>query len=178
MEQIAQPVEVASARATRTRFLVLLARAALGGVFIFMGLVKVADPVKFLQLIHQYPAMTGAWVNSVVLILPWVETLCGVAILLGVARRAAAIIAVGMLVAFTPLILMRGLEIYREAAGTLGICGVQFDCGCGAGSVALCNKMVENVVLTALALIIIFTRSKFLCLENTWGKNSSHRSGA
>ncbi|MCH7813807.1 MAG: DoxX family membrane protein [Planctomycetes bacterium] len=178
MERLAQPVEVASARATRARFLVLLARAALGGVFIYMGLVKVADPVEFLQLLHQYPAMSGAWVNSVVVILPWLETLCGVAILLGVVGRAAAIIAVGMLVAFTPLVAMRGLEIYREAAGTLSICDVEFDCGCGAGSVALCSKMLENAVLTSLALIAIFARSQFLCLQNLWTDRTAQQAGS
>ena len=152
-------------RADRTGIPLLVARAAIGVLFIYMGLQKIFQPFDFLRLMRQYQALPGGyWMNSVAVILPWIEMVCGAALLLGVAVRGAGLISAGMLAAFTPLIYARGLELYHAAEGTLTFCQVNFDCGCGAGEVFLCGKLAENVGLFVLALIAVVSRSRRFCL--------------
>jgi uncharacterized membrane protein YphA (DoxX/SURF4 family) len=143
----------------------LVARLVLGGLFVYMGAKKIGDPVHFLKLMRQYqalPASPPIFLNLVAVVLPWVEVTCGAAFLLGVALRGAGAVAAVMLAMFTPLIFLRGLELYHEAG--VAFCSVNFDCGCGAGRVFLCNKLAENVGLFLLALLVLFSRSRRFCL--------------
>ena len=149
----------------RTGVPLLVARLVLGGLFVWMGAAKIGDPVQFLKLMRQYqvlPMSPPQFLNAVAVILPWIETVCGAALLLGVAVRGAGLVSAVMLVLFTPLILLRGLELYHE--GGVSFCGVNFDCGCGTGVVFLCHKLAENVGLFLLALLTIFSRSRRFCL--------------
>ena len=163
-------------RADQTGIPLLLARVLLGALFIYMGLKKVADPIDFLKLMRQYKMLpAGYWMNSAALILPWIETLCGTALLLGVAVRGAGLILAGMLAAFTPLVLTRGLELYQAAEGSLTFCQVSFDCGCGAGVVLLCAKLAENVASFLLALIAVTSRSRRFCLSRLLLRRTARR---
>jgi len=159
-------------RLDRTGLPLLLARLALAAVLLIYGAVKIEDPVKFLKLMHQYrvvPDSAYAAMNTMAVVLPWIEVTCGTALLLGVAVRAAGVVAALLLAGFTPLILLRGLELYHGGAAS-SFCGVNFDCGCGAGNVYVCNKLAENVGLFLLALIPIFSRSRRLCLGALWDR--------
>lgn len=143
----------------------LLVRLVLGGLFTYMGLAKISNPADFLKLMEQYrllPTSMPYLLNMVAVVLPWVEALCGVALLLGVAVRGAGLVSAAMLVMFTPMILLRGLELYQETG--LSFCQVNFDCGCGAGVVFLCSKLVENSLLFLLAIVAIVARSRRYCL--------------
>lgn len=163
-------------RIDRTGVPLLLARLAIGIVFILMGWAKVQDPINFLKLMRQYRMMDEqtwyVFLNASAVIVPWLEIVCGVVLLAGVAVRPAGIISAGMLLAFTPLILKRGLELY-QADPSVGLCGVNFDCGCGAGQVYLCSKIAENVGLFLAALIVVFSRSRRFCLSNRWARRES-----
>jgi hypothetical protein len=44
-------------------------------------------------------------------------------------------------------------------------CTVKFDCGCGAGEVFICHKLVENTVLLLLAAWLLTGRGRQLCLR-------------
>ena len=63
-----------------------------------------------------------------------------------------------MLVPFTVIVLQRALAI--QAAQGLPFCAVRFDCGCGAGEVAICFKLVENTLLILLAALIVVARNE------------------
>jgi hypothetical protein len=57
--------------------LALLARWILGGIFVYMGLVKAAHPVDFLKLLRQYEIIESHLVlNSIAVALPWLEVCC------------------------------------------------------------------------------------------------------
>ncbi|MCP4593472.1 MAG: DoxX family protein [bacterium] len=154
-------------RLDRTGIPLLVARLVVGGLFVYMGIGKIADdPVHFLKLMRQYQALPTSWpvlLNMIAVVLPWIETVCGAALILGLAVRGAGLISAVMLAMFTPMILMRGLELYEKTG--LAFCNVSFDCGCGAGVVFLCSKLAENVVLFLLALVALFSRSRRFCLE-------------
>lgn len=132
-------------------------RWLLGGLFIYMGWSKAADPVEFLKAIRQYDLFVTPWLlNSVAALLPWFEVFCGALLVAGVAVRGTALVMAAMLVPFTLAILDRALEL--QAAWAVPLCAVKFDCGCGAGEVFACRKIVENSLWTALALWLTFTR--------------------
>ena len=141
------------------------ARWWLGIVFIYMGLHKaLPHPEGFLKLVRQYDMVTTPWLlNSIGAALPWFEVYCGVLLLVGVAVRGAALNLVAMLVPFTLIVLKRALAI----AATSGIpfCAVKFDCGCGAGEVFICAKLVENAVLLLLSAWLLTGGGRKLCLR-------------
>ena len=74
------------------RYVILFFRLVLGGVFIWAGVLKVSDPLGFAQSIANYRAFPLALAFFLALILPWVEIICGLFLILGVLRRASAVI--------------------------------------------------------------------------------------
>ncbi len=144
----------------------LLVRLIVGGLFVWMGSVKVADPINFLKLIHLYdmmPESPAYYLNGTAIILPWLEILVGWALLLGVFVRAASLTAALMLAVFTPAILLRALAIHA-AEGT-PFFQIAFDCGCGAGVVITWQKLLENTTLFLLVVYGVFSLSRRFCLS-------------
>ena len=141
----------------------VLARWWLGIVFIYMGLHKaLPHPEAFLKLVRQYDMVNNAVVlNMIGAALPWFEVYCGVLLLAGVAVRGAALNLVAMLVPFTLIVLKRALAI--AAASSIPFCAVKFDCGCGAGEVFICHKLVENSVLLLLSAWLLVGGGRRLC---------------
>ncbi|MHC4090953.1 MAG: DoxX family protein [Planctomycetota bacterium] len=144
----------------------LVARLVVGLLFLYMGTKKIADPFEFLKLMRQYKMLPAGYaMNLIAVVVPWVEAVCGAALLAGVALRGAGLISAGMLAVFTPLILIRGIELRSSVFSDLTFCQVSFDCGCGAGVVLLCNKLAENAGLLLLALVAVLSRSRRFCLS-------------
>ncbi len=132
----------------------MIARWLMGALFIYMGLSKALHPVDFLKLVREYDMVSQSLLlNLIASALPWFEIFCGLLLLTGVAVRSAALMLALMLVPFTLLVLKRALGI-AEADG-LPFCAVKFDCGCGAGEVFICRKLVENALLFALSLWLL-----------------------
>ncbi len=143
----------------------VLARWWLGCVFIYMGLHKaLPHPEYFLKLVRQYDMVTSPWLlNSIGAALPWFEVFCGLLLLFGVVVRGSALMLVAMLVPFTLVVLKRALAI--AAVSGIPFCAVKFDCGCGAGEILICHKLVENTVLLLLAAWLLTGRGWPLCLR-------------
>jgi uncharacterized membrane protein YphA (DoxX/SURF4 family) len=143
----------------------VVARWWLGGVFVFMGMHKaLPHPEAFLKLVRQYDIVTTPFLlNSIGAALPWFEVFCGLLLLAGIAVRGAALNIVVMLVPFTLMVLKRALVI--AAASGIPFCAVKFDCGCGAGEVYICHKLVENTVLLLMAAWLLIGGGRPLCLS-------------
>ena len=142
----------------------VLVRWVMGGLLIYMGLVKALDPVGFLKLVRQYDLVQSAvLLNSIAAALPWFEVFCGALLFVGVAVRGSALVLLAMLVPFTALVLKRALALH--AASTLAFCAVKFDCGCGLGEVYICHKLVENGLLMALSVWLLTGRGRALALR-------------
>ena len=91
---------------------------ALGLVFIVAALPKIADPPGFAKSIWAY-ALFPAWsVHAAALLLPWLELVCGLALVLGLWIRAAASWIAVLLLAF---ILSLSINLGRRHP---------VDCGC------------------------------------------------
>src|SRR5215468_9942110 len=128
----------------------LMARWLLGGLFVYMGLTKALDPAQFLKLVHQYQMVSSPLLlNSIASALPWFEVFCGLLLLAGVAVRGSALILLLMLISFSLIVLHRALA--NREASAIAFCAIRFDCGCGAGEVNICRKLLENSLLILLA---------------------------
>ena len=142
----------------------VLARWVLALLFIYMGARKAMHPEEFLKLVRQYDLVSSPiLLNSIAAALPWFEIFCGVLLLTGIAVRGAAVMLVVMLIPFTLLVLKRALAI--ADAQHLAFCMVKFDCGCGAGEVFICKKILENCLLTLLAAWLITGAGRKLALR-------------
>ncbi|MBN2290236.1 MAG: hypothetical protein JXQ83_12955 [Candidatus Glassbacteria bacterium] len=93
-----------------------------GVLFVAASLHKIASPLEFARVIHNYRILPGVLVNPAAVIMPWVELSCGVLLVLGRMRHVSASLLAGMIGIF---ILAVGFNLAR---------GLDFDCGCfGAG---------------------------------------------
>jgi uncharacterized membrane protein YphA (DoxX/SURF4 family) len=139
------------------------ARWLLAAMFIYMGVTKALHPEEFLKLVRQYGVMPSLPLNLAAATLPWFEIFCGLLLLAGVAVRGTALVLGAMLVAFSALVAWRAHGL--GAAGGLPFCAVAFDCGCGAGIVPVCRKLVENAALTGVAAWLAVAPQARLCLR-------------
>jgi putative oxidoreductase len=143
--------------------IVALARIMLGAVFLWLGTAKAIDPVGFLKLVRQFDLLRAPLaLNAVAAILPWFEIFCGALLVLGIKPRATALVQLILLAAFTTVVALRAVALYRSGAGPF--CALRFDCGCGNGEVLICLKLLENGALALLAALVASVRGHKLSL--------------
>lgn len=87
----------------------------LGGVFIVAGIFKVIDPGQFFRDIENYDLVPWRVVSVVIAFyLPWLEIICGLAVIARPFQAAALLILSGLLLIFTTALTLawgRGLDI-------------------------------------------------------------------
>ena len=144
-------------RLLSNEYLVLIVRIVLGCVFIVASIEKAANPASFITSIGNY-RLAGYDVAAVMAtVLPWIELLCGMALLFGVFTRGGALLSFAMLVVFTVAVtsaVIRGLDI---------------SCGCftqdpTVGKVGW-MKVGENILLIAASLFLLFSAGLKFSLE-------------
>lgn len=94
--------------------LVLGCRLVVGGVFIYASLDKLAQPQAFAEVIHHYRLTPFSLLHPSAHLLPVLEIVVGSALVLGLWRRGAALIAGILTVIFMAAItsaLIRNLDI-------------------------------------------------------------------
>jgi uncharacterized membrane protein YphA (DoxX/SURF4 family) len=142
--------------------LAVIARWALGALFIYMGLKKALHPEEFLKLTRQYDVVQSPfWLNTIAAGLPWFETFCGLLLVAGIAVRGTALTLVAELIPFTILVWHRAVVL--QAMRGLPFCAVKFDCGCGAGEVFICHKLTENFLLILVSCWLLAGAGRAFC---------------
>jgi len=133
------------------KYLLLIVRLFLGGMFIVASIDKIAAPDAFAANIVAYKLIPYAAVNIMALVIPWLELLCGIFIIGGVyLRGSSALISIllGVFIVAIVTALLRELKI---------------DCGCFGKEHATpvtWMKVVEDIGLLVLSLYIYkFSRS-------------------
>lgn len=135
----------------------LALRVLVGGVFVVAAADKLGNPEPFAQAIANYRLLPLQLVNGVAIVLPWVELMVGLMLLVGIRVRAAATVAVALLVIFTAALLsalVRGLDI---------------SCGCFSQTAAErlgWGRVVEDVALLMGALVVAVWAPQRWSLEN------------
>jgi uncharacterized membrane protein YphA (DoxX/SURF4 family) len=129
-------------------WLALPARLYLGGVFILACLHKIADPGAFALDVATYQFLPLALVNLFALVVPWVELVVGVMIVVGFRTRAAALIIVGLMLAFMVAL---GWALHLD---------LDMSCGCFASSGEAdpisAMTMLRDAGWLALGLYVLF----------------------
>jgi len=105
-------------QALASPWLTIRVQLALGIFFVAASLPKIVDPPSFAHMIHNYRIVPGALVNLMALTMPWIELLCGLALILGIWTAAARSLIAALLVTF---IIAISINLLRSNA---------IDCGC------------------------------------------------
>ncbi len=124
----------------RNKTVLPIFRLVLGGLFVYAGAVKVLDPLDFAQNIRNYQLVGQSLSFVAAIVLPWLEILAGLALILGVWTRGAALVVTGLLVFFivlTAVTMVRGLDV---------------DCGCFG---SLSRKSGWGVILEDLGMLVL-----------------------
>jgi len=138
-------------------WLSLIARLILGGVLIAAGALKAGNPAHAAMAVRAYQILPVTLANVLGYALPWVEMGAGLALVIGVAVKAAAILGGGLMLVFI-------IAIAQAWAR-----GLSIDCGCfgGGGAVApghtaYLQEILRDTGLTALAVYLFrFPHGKF-----------------
>lgn len=130
-------------------WLATAARLALGGVFVVAGALKIPDPAAAERAVRAYQLLPEVLVPPVAFGLPVLEIAVGLALLLGVYVRTAAIASAVLLVVFLAGVISAWSR------------GLQIDCGCfgdggvvPAGATAYPSEVARDVVLLIAALAL------------------------
>jgi len=105
-------------QALTSPWLAIRVQLALGIFFVAAALPKIVDPPSFAHMIHNYRLVPGVLVNLMALTMPWIELLCGLALILGIWTAAARTLIGALLATF---IIAISINLLRSNA---------IDCGC------------------------------------------------
>ena len=142
-------------------WLTIRVQLALGAIFVAAALPKIVDPPSFAHMIYNYRIVPGPLVNLMGLTMPWIELLCGLALILGIWRGTAASIIAAMLVVFMIAI---GINLAR---------GNVIDCGCFDVSAA--GKTVEERLSEMRFVFVRDTGMLLMCAQLWWAWHLERR---
>jgi len=118
-----------------------------GAVFVYAGIVKVDDPTQFALDISNYQIIPWSIGVRLAFYLPWLEIICGLALIFRRLYDGALLIALALIVVFI------GVTISAKARG------IDISCGCfgnASGNLTLTWHLVLNgCILAALAWLWI-----------------------
>ena len=124
-------------------------RLILGGVFIYASIHKIAHPADFARSIANYHMTPYVLLHPMALFLPWLEMVCGLALVSGFRMRGAAWILAVMLVVFIVAIASAMAQ------------GLDISCGCfdtGNGHKVGFSLIMQDSALLLATLILIYGR--------------------
>jgi uncharacterized membrane protein YphA (DoxX/SURF4 family) len=138
-------------------WLATVARLVLGATFVVAGSLKLPDPAAAVRAVRAYRLLPESLVAPVAYGLPMLEIVIGLALLVGVFVRTAAIASAVLLV------------VFLSAVGSAWARGLQIDCGCfghggavAAGNTAYPAEIARDVGLLIVALgLAWWPRSRF-----------------
>ena len=133
----------------RNGWLELVARWVLGTAFIYASCHKIIAPAQFAKVIYGYYLFPPLTINLIAIILPFLELFCGLALVLGIYPRSAALIINFLLTAF---IVALSINLIR---------GQEFDCGCFSFAekgytYSVRETLIRDIVFLGLGLLVIF----------------------
>lgn len=136
----------------------LAARWILGITFIYASFHKIIAPADFARILYGYDLFPGVLINLIAIVLPFVELFSGLALILGIYPRSAALIVNGMLLGF---IIALSINLVR---------GHEFDCGCfWSGQTEYTSSvellLVPDIIYFVLALqVFLYGRRRRACI--------------
>ncbi len=139
----------------------LLARLVTGGVWIVAGALKITEPDASIAAVRAYQLLPSSLAENVGLVLPGLELVIGLALLVGVFTRGAALLSSLLFVAFI------------IGIASVWVRGIEIDCGCfggggadpGAAS-AYPWEIARDAALLAASLLVVYVGRTRLALDS------------
>ena len=103
---------------TRPRFAWRILDVIIGGLFVYAGAIKALEPVRFATDIDNYKILPWTIAAGIAFYLPWLEILCGLAVILRKFYRG------GLLILLVAVLVFLGATIAAKARG------LDISCGC------------------------------------------------
>ena len=135
----------------------LASRWILGVTFIYASHHKILAPADFAKIVYGYDLFPAISINLIAIILPFLELFSGLALILGIYPRSAALIVSGVLLVFTVAF---SINLVR---------GHEFDCGCfslqtSGDSLSQGQMLVRNIAFFVLGLhVFLYSRPRRGC---------------
>lgn len=150
----------------------LLSRLVLGGLFVLSGYLKLGlpslgflptmQPRDFYFAIKKFEMGVGQPVMEIMTYsIAWTELLCGLALVVGLWARGAALVIAGLMLAFIGGIvslMIRGIEVKCTCFGALGVI-------CPSDAPMGACHLARNGVFFGLALVILLVGPGYLALD-------------
>jgi putative oxidoreductase len=124
---------------------VRLARLVIGATFVYAGVVKTLSPIRFMSDIHNYRLLPWSMAVALAFYLPWLEIVCGLALLTARLYRAAIVLLIGVNI------------IFIVASASARIRGIDISCGCFghlSNNLSFSWHLGLNMVLLVLLLAL------------------------
>lgn len=93
-------------------------RLILGAFFVVTGLLKLPEPIPFLNSIRNFHLIGDPWAGLLAMGLPWLEIFCGLGVIFRKLYAGSLVITAGSLLVFT------GVLVWAWSQG------LDVDCGC------------------------------------------------
>jgi uncharacterized membrane protein YphA (DoxX/SURF4 family) len=135
-------------------WLTIRVQIALGIFFVVASLPKLGDPPSFAHMVYNYRIVPGALINLMALTMPWIELLCGLALILGIWKDAARTIIALLLLVFIVAI---SINLMRNNA---------IDCGCF--DVTAAGKTHEERIADMHFVVIRDLGMLLMCAQLWW----------
>jgi putative oxidoreductase len=128
-----------------SRFVHVILHLLFGGVFMYAGALKAVDPGIFVMDVRSFDLLPDPYAAWVAMFLPWLEMICGQAVITGLLRKGGLLVLNASLVAFLIAIAIAWLR------------GIDVQCGCFGSSDASTSHLdliVRDVLLLALGVYL------------------------
>ena len=113
-----------------------------GGIYVYAGVLKAWDPPHFANDVLNYRLISYPLAIRVAFYLPWLEILCGLAVIVGWLRSGAVAILTLLTVFFIAITIAAKLR------------GISIDCGCfgaiGRGMSFTSHMLIDGAILAGL----------------------------
>ncbi|HWJ12052.1 MAG TPA: MauE/DoxX family redox-associated membrane protein [Nocardioides sp.] len=139
----------------------LLARLVTGGVWLVAGALKITEPDASINAVRAYQLLPASLAEVVGLALPGLEVVIGLALVVGVFTRGAAVLSALLFAAFI------------VGIASVWARGIEIDCGCFGGggadpgaSSAYPWEIARDAALLAASLLLVGVRRTRLALDS------------
>jgi uncharacterized membrane protein YphA (DoxX/SURF4 family) len=127
-------------------------RIALGAVFIFSSVGKIAQPSAFAEIVTNYRLLPPSLVWATAVFFPWIEAVCATALIFGRLEKGAALMISIMMVVFIAILVYNG---YR---------GLDIACGC----FSLSAQAPSNIILNSLRNVVILSAGIWVLISSSY----------
>lgn len=132
-------------------YIELVVRLAVGVIFIYASLDKIAYPAQFARIVYNYHLLPGNLINLMAIILPWIEIICGLSLIFGIYKKGSVYI-------FNLMVLMFIIAITVNL-----IRGVDLECGCFTVSSkakgSALSLLIRDIGLLILTVYLLLNRA-------------------